>query len=162
MSTKPAGRLEIPGGGTGGRGPVGHVGPAAGTGNEHPHPRGRGAAGQGSVKSGQCVTHPDPGVQTTPVPPRPDQQPHSAAGCPERRVVGEHTGKEEVIPAALQVHHGRHTADVAAVVSGLPVRVIRTVTDPLLEPRHPPAGQRRVGIGDRAKWPPRGAALWGR
>ena len=80
--------------------------------------------------------------------PRPDQQPDSATGCLQRGVIGEHPGEEEVVPAALQVHHRRHPADIIAVVSGLPVQVVRAVTDPLLEPRHSLPGQRDVGVGD--------------
>jgi hypothetical protein len=97
----------------------------------------------------KSIAHPDAGVETAPMPPRPDQQPDSATGRPQRSVVGQHPAEEEVVPAALQVHHRRHSNDVGAMVTGLPIRIVRGVTDPLLKPPHPPPGQRDIGVGDR-------------
>jgi hypothetical protein len=82
------------------------------------------------------------------VAPWPDQQADTAAGCPQRIVVGEHPAEEEVIPAALQVHHRRHPVAVATVISGLPIGVVRAVMDPLLKPAHPMSGQRHVRLYD--------------
>jgi hypothetical protein len=94
------------------------------------------------------ITHPDAGVETAPMPPRPNQQPDSATGRPQRGVVGQHPAEEEVVPAALQVDHRRHPGGVGAMISGLPIRVVRGVADPLLKPSHPPPGQRDVGVCD--------------
>jgi hypothetical protein len=45
MAVEPAGRMQIPGGLAGRRGPSGQIGPAARASNEHPHPRVRRAVG---------------------------------------------------------------------------------------------------------------------
>jgi hypothetical protein len=57
VSAKPPGRMQIPGGVAGGRWPARQVGPAAGTGNEHPHPEGgvSSASTASSAAKASCI-----------------------------------------------------------------------------------------------------------